>query len=77
MATWLLPRSPGSAKFVSWEATSSLHAHSEFCFRAAGPPHMALFWPRMDELVQAIRPPAQETVGPLLDASPGWEEGRG
>ena len=31
------------ANFVSWDATSNLHAHSEGCFGVAGPPHAALF----------------------------------
>ena len=77
MATWWLPGFPGLAKFVSWEATSSLHAHSEVCFGADRPPCAALFWPSMDELVQPIRPPGQETQGPWLDPSPGREEGTG
>ena len=38
---------------------------------------MAIFGPRMHELVQPIRPPGQETVEPWLERSPGLEEGTG
>ena len=79
--TWLLPGFPGSAKFVSWEATSSLHAHLDGCFGAAGHTPVALFGPSMDDLVQPIRPPGQERLGLWIDlsraAKRGQEEGQG
>ena len=57
-------RVPGSAKFVSWEATSSIHAHSQGCFRAAGLPRPALFGPSLDEQEHPIKPPGQGMLGP-------------
>ena len=47
--------SPGATNF-SREATSSLHAHSEGCFVAAGPPCVGLFGLSMDKQLQLTQP---------------------
>ena len=62
-------------KFVSWEASSSLHAPLEGCFVAAGPPRQALLGPGMDEPVQPIRPPGPVDARGV--ARPKPRQGRG
>ena len=57
--SWLLQGSPGATKFVSWEATSSLHAHSEGCFRNARPLCAALYGLSVDEQTQPMQTPGQ------------------
>ena len=50
---------PRRHQFVSWEATSILHAHWEVCFGEAGRPRAALFGLSVDEQIQPIQPPGQ------------------
>ena len=57
-ASWQ-PGSPRAIQLVSWEATHSLHAPSEDCFGASGPPRAALFGLSVGQQVQPI-------------PSPGW-----
>ena len=57
---------PGSSNLIKpvfWNATSSLHAHSEGCFREAGPPRVALFGPSVVTQVQQPYPRASGTRG--------------
>ena len=69
---------PKLGQFVSWEATSSLHAHSEDGFGAAGPPCAAIFGPSVEECLQPNRTQGrQEWLGAWLDPRPGQEEGVG
>ena len=76
-AVGLLQGSPGATKFVSWEATSSLHDHSDGCQGEAGPPRTSLFGLSVVEQVQPIQLPGQRPKGEWLDPSLGRAEGRG
>ena len=63
---------PGATKFVSWEASSILHAHLEGCYEEAGPPRMALFGLSVVKRVQPIRTLGRKLLGVGLDPSLGW-----
>ena len=70
---WVL----SATKFVSWEATSSLQAHSEGFFGETRPPRMALFGLCVVEKVQPIQPTGWRCKGAWLDPSLGRAEGQG